>query len=129
MISKPVVKLEITRNDLNNLRKNVNVLVVNGNNMSFKIAVEVYKETGKHYAGQDGVLQKIHEYIHGFDLEKLIRENEESVHCYSPIEGGFKDGFFYVVKVEYPNEVNNYCNRMFDKTTRFAALDQVIVIG
>ena len=93
------------------------VSIESGITMPFKITVTAFKETGKYYSSQVTILKKDHQFIHGFDLEDLIRKNAKEVHEYSPISGGFSEGLFYTVEVEYPPEVNNFCNRLFDKTS------------
>jgi len=84
--------------------------------LGFKIKTTSYRETGKWYTSKTMVLLGEHKYMMGFDLISLIRKNDESVHVYSGLERGFSGGYYHVIEVEYPDEVNNFCNRLIDMT-------------
>ena len=84
--------------------------------MSFKITTTAFKETGKYYTSQVGVLLKHHRYMMGFDFEKMVRNNDPDVHMYSGLSGGFSSRYYHVIDIEYPPEVNNFCTRLIDKT-------------
>jgi len=84
--------------------------------VGFQISVDVFKPSGKWGYSEKSKLSDCHKYIMGFDLERLIRNNAGEVWHYSPLGGGFKAGYIYVVQVEYPPEVNNWCFRLIDKT-------------
>lgn len=95
----------------------------------WQISVVAFKPSGKwayggptieHDPNAPRILTEAHQNEFSNTLRGLIEENDPSVHQYSPTLGGFKDGYYYVIEIQFPAYVNDHCHFLLDKTDRLA---------
>lgn len=81
---------------------------------SATITVQTYKPRGKWYAGSTSRLKPEHIEMFGFQLEELIRKNDQSVQEYSGVVNGFDEQFLHTIEVDYGDDGDgkNFCHFM-----------------
>lgn len=62
------------------------------------LVVKAYKPSGKFYSDEETEIQ-VNSYEDVFRLEKLIKANDPTIHCYSGLKDGFSSQFNYVVEL------------------------------
>lgn len=83
-----------------------------------EITVVAYKKSGKYYSEETRKLELGHygTYHESAELWKNIHSNSISVRSYSPISGGFVEGYTYTVTVKYPDDMEGFCTFLWDNT-------------
>ena len=70
------------------------------------IKVITFKTSGKYYSSQVSNLKTEHL---GYELMDKIKNNDQTVHSYSPVLGGFSKYFLHSIDVEYGTGEEGFC--------------------
>jgi hypothetical protein len=73
------------------------------------IEVMVYKPSGKLYTGTSYELKEEDRNISGYDLRRLIVNNESSMRCYNPVSSDFGERFIFTIEVKNPTKEMGFC--------------------